>query len=124
MKRLLFISFISITLISCEHKKLLEEIYEEPGYAIGTITKNTSIAYVITHYYDYQVNGTSYQGKKKGGVSNDSSIANRMIGRQYLVVYKISDPSKSDLNFQYHISNEQEFLELIEKFKINPPKPK
>jgi len=41
MKRLILISIILLVLASCKKEKELEEIYNEPGYAIGcAITKN------------------------------------------------------------------------------------
>ncbi len=46
-----------------------------------------------------------------------------MIGCRYLVVYKISEPKKNDLNYKYPIYTEQDFLDMLEKFKTNPPKP-
>jgi len=111
-----------LALNSCQKEKLLmEEIYDEPAYAIGTVTKSATIAYVLTYYYEFQVGGTIYKGKKKGGVTN--STDNHMIGRQYLVVYKMGEPDKSDLNFSYPISSEQEFNNLVLGFKDNPPKP-
>ena len=117
MKRLIFISFILLSFISCKK----EDIYDEPGYSIGTITKSTNIAYVLTYYYEFKVGNTTYKGNKQGGVSTEND--SRMIGRQYLVVYKLSEPSKSDLNFRYPISSEQEFNDLVLGFKDNPPKP-
>jgi hypothetical protein len=45
------------------------------------------------------------------------------VGRQFLVVYKLSEPDKSDLNFRYPIYSEQEFNDLVAGFKDKPPKP-
>jgi hypothetical protein len=117
MKRLLFISCILLVLTSCNK----DEIYDEPGYAIGTITKTLSVSSVITYYYEYNVGNTTYKGKKNGGI--DTSNGSGMVGRQYLVVYKLSEPSNSDLNFRYPINSEQDFLDLVAGFKDKPPKP-
>ena len=122
MKRTIFISLILLALTSCKSKKELEEIYDEAGYAIGKITKSTNIAYVLTYYYEYQVANTTYKGEKNGGVTNTDD--NRMIGRQFLVVYKQSDPKKSDLNFKYPIETEQDFLDMLDRFKNEPPSKK
>jgi len=118
MKRLIFISFILLALTSCGKEK--DEIYDEPGYAIGTITSSISAFSAITYYYKYEAGSVTHKGNKNGvDISNGYSV----VGRQYLVVYKLSEPSKSDLNFHYPINNEQEFLDLVAKFKNNPPKP-
>ena len=123
MKQIIFISLFLLALCSCEkEKQLIEEIYDEPGYAIGKITKSTSVMFVLTYHYEFKTEQqVTYKGKKEGGISNMDDT--RMIGRQYLVVYKKSDPNKSDLNFRYSISSEEEFLKLVAGFKNNPPKP-
>ena len=121
MKRIIFISLISLILTSCEKDmKLLDEIYNEPGYAIGKITRSTSIFSMLTYYYEFKIGFATYKGEKKDGISTSSN--SHLIGRQYLVVYKIGEPGKSDLNFRYPINSEQEFLDLVEGFKDNPPK--
>jgi len=117
MKRTIFISLIFIALCSCNK----EEIYADAGYAIGTINSYTSVMGVLTYHYDFKVENKTYKGDKKGGISN-SGYETRMIGRQYLVVYKRTDPNKSDLNFGYPITDEQQFNDLVEGFKDDPPK--
>ena len=117
MRRLIFISLILLALTSCKK----EDIYDDPGYAIGTITKSTTIAYVLTFYYEYSIGTTTYKGTKQGGISNSNE--SYMIGNQYLVVYNLTKPKKSDLNFAYPVNSEQEFLDLVAGFKNNPPKP-
>ena len=121
MKQIIFIGLILLGLSSCTDKELLETIYKEQGYAVGKITASTSVMYVITYYYEYQVGATTYKGKKEGGVSNTSD--SRMIGRRFLVVYKRSDPKISDLNFKYPVDTEQDFFDLLERFKNKPPTP-
>jgi len=117
MKRLIFISILLLTLTSCKK----EDIYDDPGYAIGKITKSISAFSAIVYYYEYEVGTTTYKGNKKGVdiLTSGSSV----VGLQYLVVYKLSEPDKSDLNFRYPIFSEQEFLDLVAGFKNNPPKP-
>jgi hypothetical protein len=116
MKRLIFISLILLALTSCNK----DEIYDEPGYAIGKITSSISAFSSVTYYYEYQAGNTTLKGSKTGvDISNGYSV----VGRQYLVVYKLSEPKKNDLNFRYPIYSEQEFLDLVAKFQDNPPKP-
>ena len=119
MTRVLIISLIILLISSCnKDKELLDEIYNEPGYSIGLIKSKTSASTagvsVITYHYEYYVDSKIYKGKKKGDVKimNDGNP----VGLQYLVVYKLSDPDKSDLNFRYLIRSEQDFIDLVEKF--------
>jgi len=121
MKRLLFISFILLTLTSCKTEKELEEIYNEPGYAIGTINSSISGQFAVQYNYSFYVDSTEYKGNKKEGGLNPGLSS--MIGRMYLVVYKLSEPQKNDLNYKYPIYTEQDFLDLLEEFTTNPPKP-
>jgi len=116
MKRLIFISLILLAFTSCKK----DGIYDEPGYAIGKITSTLSAFSAITYYYEYEARAITHKGKKNGiDISNGYSV----VGHQYLVVYKLSEPSKSDLNFRYPINSEQEFLDLVAGFKDKPPKP-
>ena len=122
MKQLIFISIILLALSSCQkEKKLLEEIYDEPAYAIGTINSSISGTFAVQYNYSFYVGSTKYKGNKKEGGLNPSNSS--IIGCQYLVVYKISEPKKNDLNYKYPIYTEQDFLDLLEEFKTNPPKP-
>ena len=117
MKRKFLIILIIFALCSCNK----EEIYADAGYAIGTINSSISVMGVLTYHYDFKVENKTYKGDKKGGINN-SDYEMRMLGRQYLVVYKRTDPNKSDLNFRYRITDEQQFNDLVEGFKENPPK--
>ena len=117
MKRAILISLIFIALCSCDK----DEIYDDAGYAIGTINTYTSVMGVLTYHYEFKVENKTYRGDKKSGFGNTGGD-NRMLGRQYLVVYKRTDPNKSDLNFRYPITDEQQFNDLVEGFKDNPPK--
>ena len=123
MKRIIFIiSLILLALSSCKKDKaFISEIYDEPGYAIGTVMSTASVNFGIQFNYSYYVGSTKYTGnKKEAGINQDGKY---VIGRQFLVVYKLSEPAKSDINFKYRIDSEQDFLDLLEKFKNNPPKP-
>jgi len=122
MKRSIFMSLILLALSSCvKDKELLEEIYDEPGYAIGTINSYVSGSFGVKYNYSYYVGSSEYKGDKKTvGINQDGSYYLRY---RFLVVYKLSAPSKSDMNFKYRINTEQDFLDLLEQFKDNPPKP-
>lgn len=104
---------------SCK-KEDFGEIYTEPGYAIGTITKYISIPLKVTYYYDFEVGGSDYTGEEVArGIGQ---LEERLLGKSYLVVYKLSDINDNHLNFNYSIENQQEFEDLVESFKTNPPK--
>lgn len=118
MKQIILISLIFFALCSCNK----DEIYDDSGYAIGTIKSYTSIAGILTYHYDFNVENKTYKGKRKIDGISTSGGDGRMIGRQYLVVYKRTDPDKSDLNFRYPITDEQQFRDLVDGFKDNPPK--
>jgi len=109
-------------LYSCKKEEDFKvEIYNEPGYAIGEISSYLSIPFKVTYYFDFTVNNINYVGNEVAtGIGQENS---RLIGRSYLVVYKLSDPNKSDLNFNYYIEDEQEFQELLKEFETNPPTP-
>ena len=120
MKRIVIISLILLGLSSCtKDKELLDEIYNEPGYAIGTVSSSVSVVPNYRYNYEYTISNTVYKGNKtiRGIGINDDKV-----GRRFLVVYKLSDPAKSDINFKYLITSEQYFLDLLEQFKTKPPK--
>jgi hypothetical protein len=121
-KKIILIGFLLITLMSCEkQKKLMEEIYGEPGYTIGKATYSVNVLFNTVIHYEYTVGSTSYKGKKKSvGIGQTTDFT---IGRQFLVVYKQSDPNKSDMNFNYPINTEQDFWDLLDRFKTDPSKP-
>lgn len=66
MKQFVLMSFILLLFSACEKE---DEIYENPGYAIGTVTKSTNVASVQTFYYEFTVDNKTYKDKKDGGIS-------------------------------------------------------
>jgi hypothetical protein len=120
MKRFIAIGLIFFGLCSCtKDNELLDEIYDEPGYAIGKVNTSITASFSARFNYEYTVSNTVYKGNKTlHGIGNKDG----KVGRQFLVVYKRSDPAKSDINFRYLITSEQYFLDLLERFKDNPPK--
>jgi len=118
MKRLIFINFLLVlAMTSCKKE---DEIYDEPGYAIGKVNSSISVSFGIQFNYSYNVDFSEYKGNKRsGGINQDGKF---IVGNSFLVIYKLSEPSKSDINFKYRIDSEQDFLDLLEKFKNKPPK--
>ena len=117
---ILLFFIISVALFSCE-KDDFSDIYDEPGYAIGTVDTYVSVPLKVTYSYSFKVDENDYDGKyvAKGiGQLNES-----LIGQSYLVIYKLSNIDENILDFNYLIENQEEFEELLETFKTNPPKP-
>ena len=120
MKRTFLITLIFFALCSCK-KDLIEGIYEEPGYAIGTVKSAVSGNFGIRYNYTYYIGSSEYKGNRKAiGINQEGRF---IVGYCFLVVYKLSEPAKSDINFKYRIDSEQDFLDLLDQFKDNPPKP-
>ncbi len=123
MKNISIILIISLCCVSCaKDKTYLEEIYNDPGYALGTVSSSLSVglSFSTTYYYTYTVDGVSYDGEKSTfsfGTGSDAT------GMNFLVVYKLSNPEESDINLSYKFYSESEFENAVETFKTNPPKP-
>ena len=105
--------------VSCQ-KEEFDDIYENPGYAIGTISTSLSLPFSCTLYYDFEIDNTLYTGELVSkGIGQDAS---RYIGQSYLVVYKQTDIDRNTINMRYRIESQEEFESLVEEFKTNPPK--
>lgn len=109
--------------ISCKKEKnRICDIYKnDHGYSIGTVQKMTSNPTSATYHYSYEVNTLGYSEKRKAyGIGQENSS---LIGKSYLVVYELGNPSNSDLNTDYSVESVYDFLELTNQFENNPPKP-
>ena len=121
-KRFLTTVGLAFLLVSCtKDKAKIKRIYDNPGYAIGTITSYVSIPLRVTYKYVYFVDDKKYSGKEIAFGSGQEEV--RLINRSFLVVYNLSNVKESALNMGYPIHSEEEFNELVEKFKTTPPKP-
>jgi len=103
--------FLIIALVTAckKEKNRLCHLYDgSVGYTVGTIDRMNKTVGTIdrmnktplkaTYIYTYQVNGTNYEGKEKSyDIGQESSI----IGKSYVVVYALEDPSNSDLNMKF-----------------------
>ena len=119
MKRLIFISLVIMLLTSCgKGDSLMDEIYNESGYAIGKVNSSITVSIGIQNNYSYNVGSSEYKGNKKEVGLNQPT----RVGHRYLVVYKLSDPQKSDINFKYPIKTDQDFWDMLVEFETNPPK--
>lgn len=116
------ISFLILTTLlivtSCK-KEDFTDVYQEPGYAIGVIDSYKSHPFKVTYYYNFEVNGVDHTGEEVA--KGIGQFDERLLGNSYLVVYKMSNISENDLNFNYSIENKQEFLDLVDSFENNPP---
>ena len=108
-----------MSIIACESEDF-SSIYNEPGYAIGTITNYKEVPFKITYNYEFTINGKEYTGEDVAKGIGEAEL--RLIGKKFLVVYKLSNISENTINYNYPIDSETEFEKLVESFKTNPPK--
>lgn len=125
MKTKLILTLIALCLLASSCKKENSRICElyslDVGYAIGKIQSNISTPFTVTHYYDYSVDGIEYTGEEKAyGIGQDYES---MIGLQFIVIYALSDKTNSDLNTDYLIESEQDFIDFNTEFSSGPPSP-
>jgi hypothetical protein len=123
IKTILTLIAVCILTISCKKEKsrICELYSNEVGYAIGTIQSFISTPFKVTYKYDYSVGGTDYTGKEKAyGIGQTNE---RLIGKQFIVIYSIEDESNSDLNTDYFIKSEQDFDDFKSEFSSGPPPP-
>ena len=118
--RILLFFIISVALFSCK-KDDFSDIYDEPGYALGTIETYISTPLKVTYSYSFNVDENDYNGKYV--VKGIGQLNEELIGQSYLVIYKLSNINENILDFNYHIEDQEEFKELLETFKTDPPKP-
>lgn len=112
----------SFLITSCDKEEAeIQAIYENPGYALGTVSYSTETTLRITYYFEYYVYGTLYTGGKT--YKNSKSAEQLYEGDMYLVVYDLDDPSISHLNTKYYFENDLEFDDMIRDFEYNPPTP-
>jgi hypothetical protein len=119
----IIIPLIILFTISCKKEKnRICEIYsEEMGYEIGRIESYITGLGRVTYRYTYTVNGNSYKGKEKHygiGQTNET-----LVGKDFLVVYKLNSPGESDLNVSYSVGSQMELEQKKMEFENNPPKP-
>lgn len=116
---LFFLLILFMSFVSCK-KEDFSDIYKEPGYAIGIISHYLEVPFKVTYYYKFSVDGMEYEGKDVA--KGIGQAEERLIGRSYLVVYKLNNINENAINYNYSITSEEEFNELVESFKTNPPK--
>ena len=124
MKRyILFILLLIFSITSCrKEKNRICEIYDnEHGYTIGKIESSISIPTRTTYSYDYRVDGVNYSSKFKAYGIGQEDVS--LIGREFIVVYELNNPSNSSLNTHYRIVEESDFFDYLEEFEEEPPVP-
>jgi len=113
--------FLIIALVTAckKEKNRLCHLYDgSVGYTVGTIDRMNKTPLKATYIYTYQVNGTNYEGKEKSyDIGQESSI----IGKSYVVVYALEDPSNSDLNMKFFIESDTDFNDFLSEYQNNPP---
>jgi hypothetical protein len=123
MKRLVTGLLLFSLLGACKKEKnRICEIYETPnGYEIGTIDRYVTLIGKVNYHYSYNVDGVTHKGTRKAyGIGQKDD---RLLGRTYLVIYNLSDPSESVININYPVDSDSTLMELRNEFAINPPEP-
>jgi len=111
-----------IFLLSCKKEKSrICELYDSDiDYVIGTIQSINTSPFKATYEYDYTANGIDYNGKEKAyGIGQDEAL----IGKQFIVIYALGNPSNSDLNTDFLIETEQDFDDFKSEYSAEPPAP-
>lgn len=107
---------------ACKRKEKREDrIYSNPGYARGEITLYFSGPFRTTVFYSYEVEETLYSNRER--TKRTGSDDTRWLTYDYLVVYNTDEPSESDINFDYYITDEEHFQEMLQEFEDFPPSP-
>lgn len=104
-----------------EKERICDVYAGEHGYAIGVVDSYIKMPLKVTYKYSYSVNGKKYEGKEK--VYGIGQLDPTRVGKQYVVVYKASDPEESDLNVNYAVSSPSVLAQYIVEFAVTPPKP-
>ncbi|MEZ4720661.1 MAG: hypothetical protein R2813_02160 [Flavobacteriales bacterium] len=127
MNKILFVLVTSLFLfVSCrKEKNRICELYDSPvGYAIGLVDHSISVPTKTTYVYEYEVDGEQFEGNEKAyGIGQDDSW---FIGKQFVVVYELADPSNSDLNIDFLIETDDDFESFLNEHqdsKLQPDYP-
>lgn len=123
MKKTLPFVILIVSLIGCrKEKNRICELYQgSVGYAVGTIDYSTTIPGKTTYVYLFEVDRKEYKGKYKAyGMGQDDG---RLIGRDFAVVYELSNPSNSHLNTSFYFESELDFQDFQDEYKDDPPDP-
>ena len=105
-----------------KRKNRICELYKgNVGYSIGTVESSVSVPTRVSYTYSFMVDGVSYEGtEKEYGIGQEED---KIIGRQFVVIYQQSDPNNSDLNFDFLIESDIDFQEFEDEYQNNPPPP-
>ena len=123
-KRLVWtILTVCLLTISCKKEKSrICELYDsEVEYAIGTIQSISTSPFKATYKYDFTAQGENYNGKEKAyGIGQKDET---LIGKQFIVIYALGDPSNSDLNTDFLIETEADFDNFSSDYSSGPTPP-
>lgn len=122
-KNALILLAICLVLTSCKKEKTrICDLYESNvDYAVGTIEIVNSSPLKAVYVYNYIANGTKYTGEEMAyGIDQDND---RLVGKQFIVVYALDNPSNSDLNIDYMLETNQDFDDFKSKYAAGPPSP-
>lgn len=114
---------VCILCVGCKKEKnRICELYDgSVEYAIGVIDKVSSSPGKATYTYSFQVGGDNYDGKEKAyGIGQKDET---LVGKSFVVVYALGEPSNSDLNTDFLIESDADFQEFKQEYSSTPPSP-
>jgi hypothetical protein len=132
IKGILIIGGVPIVtlLIVLDNKSNIKAIKDNPAYAIGIVThyskgsrtipingtvSRTSSSVFVAFYVKNKKIKTDSKGM--GPKSNQADCE----GKNYVVIYDYKDPKKCVILFDYPVKDSADFIQAVEKLKINPP---
>jgi len=123
IRYLIVVIVFCIFLLGCKKEKnRICGLYDgSVEYAIGPIDKVGSSPCKATYTYSFQVSGNSYEGKEKAyGIGQKDET---LIGKRFVVVFSLGNPSNSDLNTDFLIESDADFQKFKREYLNGPPPP-
>lgn len=129
---ILIVSALFYLILMKHNRDLNNEIFGNPEYSIGVVTKfsgaknGIGVPGAITVparpssvKYKYAVDGLDYENRY---ISSTFKIPLEgvKVGEKYLVVYLKTDPQKSRMLFEYPIKDSSDFEKQISAIRLHP----
>jgi hypothetical protein len=114
---------LGASFIACKKEKnRICELYDGAvEYSVGRIDSYKSIPGKVTYIYSYEVDGNNYDGKEKAyGIGQKDAT---LIGKSFIVVYALGNPSNTDLNTDFLIKSDADFQKFKGEYPNSPPPP-
>lgn len=115
--------FLLLIITGCKKEKgRICELYEgSVGYSVGRIDRFYTTPGKVTYVYSFEADGNQYEGKEKAyGIGQKDET---LLGKYFIVVYALGNPSNSDLNTDFSMESDTDFQDFKSKYSTNPPPP-